>query len=430
MSVKIYLDSVVYKSGKNPIVINVSNKGKALRLSTGLSCIKENFKSSKATSKEEHYKAINIKLKNMRLFLENELIENGNTPDWKEYLSLEFKKKFRGYKEPEPEQEKSFFEWFDEWINNSSMAETTIQTYQQTKAILEKFQNETGFQVNFETVGTHFRDEFTKWALEGYNDKESKRRRKNTIEKWFAKLKTFLSWIRDKGIIKVNADYKKIKVIRGQKDNKWEEVKYLNKEQLKKLHDLNLDDHKEEILNLFRGSRYKGNKYAEDSFKRVKRVKDLFLFMCYTSLRYSDLIKLERKHLYFEEEQIKTKSEKTGSKLVIPFFDDYYIKPVEIAKRYLKMDQERVFEYISNVEFNRDLKTIQKYLDIDFPLCTKVGRKTFVTYMLTARKISRTNVMQSTGHKTEASFNRYAGIDPEESIKEHKQKAEFLSKTA
>jgi hypothetical protein len=56
------------------------------------------------------------------------------------------------------------------------------------------------------------------------------------------------------------------------------------------------------------------------------------------------------------------------------------------------------------------------------PLTSKVGRKTFVTLKL-AQGVPRTTVMQATGHKTEKSFNRYAGIDEQELVESYRKTA-------
>lgn len=48
-------------------------------------------------------------------------------------------------------------------------------------------------------------------------------------------------------------------------------------------------------------------------------------------------------------------------------------------------------------------------------LTPKVGRKTFATLKI-YQGVPRAQVMLATGHKTEASFNRYLGIDEQELI--------------
>jgi integrase len=337
-------------------------------------------------------------------------------------------------------KEKSFLEVMKDWIEYSKndiqpdkgnrRVKSTIQTYEGTYKALEKFQNQCSYKLSFQGMNKDFCNAFYKFVvtehIKGkklYEDQKKQiiKKRINTLSKYFVKLKTFLNWAIEQDY-PVNPKYKFIRI-----NPKYDKPHFLSKEQLKKLHDLDLEDHKSEILSLFKGSRYKGDKYAIESFQRVKYVKDLFLFMCYTSLGYSDLMSLKPNHIkgnfiIFPDSCI------SDCELVIPLHDDEYIKPKEIISKYAKNGFERIFKFISNAEMNRDLKIIQKFIEIDFPLTTKIGRKTFINHMFYERNLSKDLIIESTGHKKLQSCSNNIGRNINELLKKHRESSTYFQR--
>lgn len=108
----------------------------------------------------------------------------------------------------------------------------------------------------------------------------------------------------------------------------------------------------------------------------VSRVRDLFLFQCYTGLAYADLSSFNFKHGIIErngKSVIADKRQKTK--------EDYYIVLLSPAMDILKKYKYKL-PIISNQKYNAALKVLAYYAKIDKNLTTHVGRHTFAVWAL------------------------------------------------
>lgn len=142
---------------------------------------------------------------------------------------------------------------------------------------------------------------------------------------------------------------------------------------------------------------------------------------CYTALRIGDMLELRPHEI--RGQLIVTDANKTDGECYIPFYDDELFRPVELVRKYAgQVPPDRVLPYYSDVLINKLLKVVQRLAHFDrFPLTTKIGRKTFATLKVYQGVPTRI-VMQATGHRTEASFNRYVGINQEELVSQFKSR--------
>lgn len=166
-----------------------------------------------------------------------------------------------------------------------------------------------------------------------------------------------------------------------------------------------------------------------------ERIRDLFLVSCYTALRYSDMIRLTKDHIYYEggKAYISMVTQKTHERVVIP------VHPV--VQRIL--DRHNGFPIVpkkTNQQFNTAIKHIAKEAGVtelvDYTLIKgrerideskpkwrlvtmHTGRRSGATNMFLAG-ISPIMIMKITGHTTERSFMQYIRIDS-------KQNAQLLS---
>ena len=109
---------------------------------------------------------------------------------------------------------------------------------------------------------------------------------------------------------------------------------------------------------------------------RLDKVRDLFLFQCFTGLSYSDMANLRSDDFCVNKSgqiYIKKTRIKTGMRYVVVLLDD----AVRIVKKY-------GFELpiLSNQRYNSYLKEIQDICGIKKPLHTHIGRHTAATYLL------------------------------------------------
>lgn len=118
----------------------------------------------------------------------------------------------------------------------------------------------------------------------------------------------------------------------------------------------------------------------DENFYDLKLAKDLFLFSCYTGLRFSDVQTLEKSHIKDSAEGlvIVKRMEKVPKPIVLPLDLLFEGKPKIIIQEYLeRTNGDRVFPEVSNQHINRLLKTIAYDAKIKTRLTFHVARHTF-----------------------------------------------------
>lgn len=137
--------------------------------------------------------------------------------------------------------------------------------------------------------------------------------------------------------------------------------------------------------------------------QRLERVKDLFLFQCYTALSYCDMALLEPKDYLSNEEGIlylRKRRKKTG----VEFFIVLLPEALAVAKKY-----DYKLPLISNERYNSYLKEIGTLCEIDKPMHTHIGRHTAATYLLN-RSVPMEMVAKVLGHSTTKQTRHYAKL--------------------
>lgn len=166
------------------------------------------------------------------------------------------------------------------------------------------------------------------------------------------------------------------------------------------------------------------------------RVRDIFLFQCYTSLRYSDVANLRTFDVH--DDYIEITTIKTNDTLKIEL--NKYSRALINKYKGIKFPNSKVFPVISNQRMNNYLKELCEYAGIDEKvrmttykrtkrfdtvqpkwklIGTHCGRRTFVCNAL-SMGISPQIVMKWTGHNNYASMKPY--IDISDEIKEKSMK--------
>ena len=169
-------------------------------------------------------------------------------------------------------------------------------------------------------------------------------------------------------------------------------------------------------------------KFAEDE-KNLELVRDVFCFMAFTSLRYSDLENLKKANVFDDHIEICTK--KTHDKLSIPLT----IHAKEIINKYKDEDYKngKMFRVYANQKINELLKKAAKKVGLDREVVlvyyqgnTRTeevkkfyeiigchdARRTFVCCSL-AFGIPPTVVMSCTGHSTYNAMKPYIEVADE-----------------
>jgi len=229
--------------------------------------------------------------------------------------------------------------------------------------------------------------EFDLYMCSLKHPKKDKGYERSTINKIHDLVSQLLNMAENDNLLAKNP-YKKFKRPRVENKNT---IKYLTPEELENLIDHDLG----------------GN-------ERLKRIKDMFLFSCYTGLRFSDVQELKVDEVkkvggkwYLVREQVKTKIN-----VNIPLIEPAY----ELFIKY--KDDNRynlpgyIFPKISNQKTNTYLKEIGTLSGVDKTLNFHCARHTFGTLLLSSG-MREEEVSQLMGHTNVNMTRIYAKILPE-----------------
>lgn len=156
------------------------------------------------------------------------------------------------------------------------------------------------------------------------------------------------------------------------------------------------------------------NKVFKDPL--LSYVRDLFIFCCYTSFAYIDVMTLKEEDFEFQPngkiwcKKYRVKSDELQHVLLL--------KPAaRIVQRYramLEVNQGKtVFPYISNQTVNRCLRIIQEACEIVTPITFHIARHTFATTVALKNGVPMETIQQIMGHTKITTTQIYADVDEE-----------------
>jgi len=118
-------------------------------------------------------------------------------------------------------------------------------------------------------------------------------------------------------------------------------------------------------------------------FPELQLTRDMFLFSCFTGLRFSDIDTLEKSHILKSNEglTIVKVMEKVSKPVTLPLSLLFDGKPLLYYTNYKDFDSIRVFPKISNQHINRSLKTLAITAKIPMRLTFHIARHTFGTML-------------------------------------------------
>ena len=156
------------------------------------------------------------------------------------------------------------------------------------------------------------------------------------------------------------------------------------------------------------------DKLKEKEFQSeiLNKVRDCYIFCCYTGLGYSEMFSLKKSDLKQDEDGtlwIYKERQKTERAFSIPLI---FPEPLEIIEKY-KSENEYLLPRLSNQYFNRLLKEIAITLGITKKLTHHTARKTFATTVLLNNNIPIETVSKLLGHsKITTTLSYYAEVMP------------------
>lgn len=435
MATSFSLDSRADKNGDQPIRVILSIKGEKFTTSAGYSINPEKWdkpnqvvKKGCSNSKGITYSVINSHLKNIDAFFtkyEADLTLNPETETTS--LNKLFADNFRRTKNT-PQTEISFFNRFDEFMaemgKENDWTIATTNKFHSIKNHLLKFDPLLSFG-KMDNNGLHKYVEFLrKIQIGGKKTKEKDTRlfgmRNSTIGKELGFVKWFLRWATAKGYNQ-QTEFIQFKPKLKTTDSK---VIFLDWKELMTVYNFDFSKAKKEVSGVI-------SELTSENAHALERVRDVFCFCCFTSLRYSDVANLKRTSVFDDFIQITTV--KTADSLTIELndFSKSILKKYENEK-FLK---NLALPVISNQRMNEHLKELGKVCGIDTPvtltyykgnkrfdevfpkyelLGTHAGRRTFICNAL-SMGIAPQVVMKWTGHSDYKAMKPY--IDIADSVK-------------
>ena len=316
----------------------------------------------------------------------------GTTPT-PEQLKLSFNDKYKQVETTEC-QKAIFMTAFDEFVEECRKQNNwSLSTY---KKFISVRNHLTGFDKN---LSFEVWDEF---KLNNYVDylREEKDMRNSSIGKHISFLKWFLRWSMRKGYNKnVVFDTFKPKLKNAQK-----KVIFLTWKELNQLRECNIPETK----------------------KYLERVRDVFLFCCFTGLRHSDVYNLKRSDV--KENHIEVTTIKTADSLIIEL--NNHSKTILDKYKDVAFENDKALPVISNQRMNDYLKELGELAEINEPvretyykgnqrfdevtpkyalLGSHAGRRTFICNALSLG-IPPQVVMKWTGHSDYQAMKPYIDI--------------------
>lgn len=147
--------------------------------------------------------------------------------------------------------------------------------------------------------------------------------------------------------------------------------------------------------------------------ERLERIRDCFVFSCYTGLSYVDVKELNSNNIVKGidgNQWISTNREKTDKPVKVPLLP----KAQEILEKYMQCpeleNKESLLPISSNQKTNAYLKEIADSCDIDKNLTFHVARHTFATTVMLSNGVPIETVSKLLGHTKLSTTQIYARV--------------------
>jgi site-specific recombinase XerD len=147
--------------------------------------------------------------------------------------------------------------------------------------------------------------------------------------------------------------------------------------------------------------------------ERLRQVRDIFVFCCYTGLAFADVKKLNTSEIGVGIDGSKwifTSRQKTDTTSKIPLLPI----SLEIIERYKNhpvcLNAERLLPVLSNQKYNEYLKEIANLCRINKQMTTHTARHTFATTVTLSNGVPIESVSKMLGHKNLKTTQHYARV--------------------
>lgn len=262
----------------------------------------------------------------------------------------------------EKQETRCLLEFLDEHIDEihrmGEHSNNTENHYKSSRNIYKKYVSEKlrKKDIPLTSIDYEFLKHFDEWMLTEYTDKLGQNVKRNTVNKHHSRLRTILHKAIRENIITVNP-YSKFKLKNTPTRRSF----------------LTIDE-----VNAIKALDFSNN-------KSMDRVRDIFLFSCFTSLRYSDAILLRMNDIITTEDNrrlISIQMEKTKESLYVPLIPSAQAIIDKYEDDAARKVQGYVLPRYTNQKLNAYLKLIGTMAKTSQELTHHVARHTFATAAL------------------------------------------------
>lgn len=353
----------IRKDGKCPLYYHVLLNGESFKSPTGVCVLEADWDIKKRIIKNNALETAKLD-KNLSKFRETFVKEEiaGNK------VTLE---KVKAYFSDESTD--NFYAFYDKYINRrrKEFSDQTYDKYVTTLKILKEFKSTLTFgEIDYKLICAF---DYHLKTIRSNNGGETNRHKN---------LRTVLREAINCGI-KVEYPYSKFKV-----KHKIPKTEFVPLEEINLINALDIPDSK----------------------NMLGEVRDMFVFSCYTGLRFSDVISLKWEHIKLDKTSIEKVQKKTKKTVIIGLCK----KALEILnKRNCNTKKsDLVFIPISNQKANANLKKIAIMAGIKKRLTYHMARHSFGSN-LAEKNVNLTIISNGMGHSNIKDTQRYAKVRPQ-----------------
>ena len=398
-SIRFYLREINDERYSHMVMLRIVFGRKKAEISTRMKCKAREWDSSKERFKKNYiFNQRLAELESKIYKAHHQLEEIGRHFDVKDIKALVVEKK---------RSKVTLLQFYDLYIakrdQDEQISDSTRKKYRQSKVYLNRYfeqAEEQDFPVC--DVDFHFLVRWDEWMKRTPYNEHGDKLQEISVNKHHSRLKAVLFEAVKQGVLDINP-YVNFKLRFPQKNRE-----YLTQEEINRMIELDLSMH-----------------------PTADNVRDIFLFSCYTGLRYQDAMNLTIDNimnvsgdLYIRVDQLKT-----GERIEIPL-----LKPAQaIIEKHSwsnnRMIYNKVLPKLSNQKVNEYLKFIGELALIKKHLTHHVARHTFATTILLDNGVPLETVSYLLGHNSVRTTQVYAKISHANLKKEAQRLNELLLKT-
>jgi integrase len=147
--------------------------------------------------------------------------------------------------------------------------------------------------------------------------------------------------------------------------------------------------------------------------ERLSRVRDLFVFCCFTGLSFIDVKQLKRSEVtltHTNELRIYKNRQKTGTAAAIPLLPIALLVLNKYKDDEACLAKDMLLPVLSNQKYNSYLKEIAGTCNVNKELTSKMARNSFATTVTLANNVPMETISKMMGHKSLRQTQHYAKV--------------------